>query len=342
MEMRTIIQVSRDYGISARMLRYYEKIGLIQSTRKEDYAYRVYDETALRRLQQIVILRKLRVSMKQIGVILSEPKAAEAIEIFKRNISELDAEIGALSVIKSILECLAGELERQAHVRLEIDALMDSSVLSIVSTLSLSKNYIKESSTMEELMQADEKLNRLTDRDVRINYLPPSTVAGALGVGDEAEHEADVIMGRFVSDVDLLKIHPGARFYGFNNPIFGKQGEFIQHQYEVWATIPDGLEVSAPLMKKRFTGGLYAVFTSKPVNFDEWKLFGAWLAGSEDFEYDGSRSYRDDASKEFEVRCSGWGCLEDHFNSYNLYGLKSKKHMLSHIDFLIPIKERQR
>lgn len=79
MELQTINQVSKNYGVSARMLRYYEKIGLVQSLRKEDYAYRVYDDTALRRLQQIVILRKLRVSMKQIGVILSEPKAAEAI-----------------------------------------------------------------------------------------------------------------------------------------------------------------------------------------------------------------------------------------------------------------------
>ncbi|OGO91310.1 MAG: hypothetical protein A2Y17_05020 [Clostridiales bacterium GWF2_38_85] len=47
MELQTINQVSKEYGVSARMLRYYEKIGLIQSLRKEDYAYRVYDDIAL-------------------------------------------------------------------------------------------------------------------------------------------------------------------------------------------------------------------------------------------------------------------------------------------------------
>lgn len=55
MELQTLNQVSKMYGVSARMLRYHEQIGLIESLRKEDYAYRVYDEDALRRLQQIII-----------------------------------------------------------------------------------------------------------------------------------------------------------------------------------------------------------------------------------------------------------------------------------------------
>ena len=42
------------------MLRYYEQVGLITSLRKDDYAYRVYDETAIGRLRQVIVLRKLR------------------------------------------------------------------------------------------------------------------------------------------------------------------------------------------------------------------------------------------------------------------------------------------
>jgi len=66
MELQTVIQVSKTFGISAQMLRYYERNGLIQSSRKDDYAYRVYDEDAIKRLQQIVILRKLQIPVKQI------------------------------------------------------------------------------------------------------------------------------------------------------------------------------------------------------------------------------------------------------------------------------------
>ena len=70
MELQTVSHVSKTLGISAQMLRYYERSGLVKSLRKEDYAYRVYDNENIRRLQQIVILRKLQISMKEIKNIL--------------------------------------------------------------------------------------------------------------------------------------------------------------------------------------------------------------------------------------------------------------------------------
>ncbi|MEG0661630.1 MAG: MerR family transcriptional regulator [Anaerorhabdus sp.] len=44
MNTNTITQVSKSLGISTRMLRYYEQVGLISSYKKDDYAYRMYDE----------------------------------------------------------------------------------------------------------------------------------------------------------------------------------------------------------------------------------------------------------------------------------------------------------
>ena len=61
-----IRDVSNKYDISARTLRYYEQIGLITSHRSDDYAYRLYDEHTLQRLEQILILRKLNISIKDI------------------------------------------------------------------------------------------------------------------------------------------------------------------------------------------------------------------------------------------------------------------------------------
>ncbi len=43
-ELIKIRDVSTKYDISARSLRYYEDMGLITSTRSDDYAYRLYDE----------------------------------------------------------------------------------------------------------------------------------------------------------------------------------------------------------------------------------------------------------------------------------------------------------
>ena len=315
MELQTINQVSKMYDISTRMLRYYEQAGLISSLRKEDYAYRVYDETAIKRLQQIIILRKLRIPMKQISIILDQPEAAEAIEIFKQNIDGLDDEISALSTIRDILIRLVNELQKMTNIRLEIGMTFDSSILSIVNLLTLSKNHIKESIKMEDLSNANEKLSLINDKDVRIIYLPSAAVASFRSLGDDPEDEADNVMGKFTEDAELFRINPGARLYGFNNPdtVDGKH----KHGYEVWATIPDNFDVPEPLVKKSFVGGLYAAYTSKPTDFKEWKLFHNWLSANVDFEYDKREPFGMD------------GCLEEHFNSYNLYGLKNKKHILS-------------
>jgi DNA-binding transcriptional MerR regulator len=149
MELHTINQVSKTYGISTRMLRYYEEIGLINSLRKDDYAYRVYDNATLSRLQQIIVLRKLRIPVKHIGAILENPHTSEAMDIFMKNIRETEAEINALSKIRDILVQLMGELGQSSNSLMDSGFLTDSSALSIAKTLSLSKNLIKESATME-------------------------------------------------------------------------------------------------------------------------------------------------------------------------------------------------
>ena len=48
MGLKTINHVSKDYGTSAGTLRYYERAELIRSGRKEDYAYRLYDEAFIK------------------------------------------------------------------------------------------------------------------------------------------------------------------------------------------------------------------------------------------------------------------------------------------------------
>ena len=46
----------RGLGISSRMLRYFEQLGLVKACVYRGMPTRVYDETAVRRLRQIIIL----------------------------------------------------------------------------------------------------------------------------------------------------------------------------------------------------------------------------------------------------------------------------------------------
>ena len=300
-QIQIVSTVSKNLGISRRMLRYYE----------------------------------------QIREILNNHAAVSIIEIFERNIRELDEQVTALSTVKLILRHLVGELQEKANMRLQLDYLGDTSVFSIVESISLPKNILQGENAMDDLNTANEQLGKLTDRDIRMIPLPPSAVASALGFGDNTEDTADAIMGKFKNDV-LMGMNRGASFYGFNNPEFTPDGELVQHKYEVWATIPDDLQVPASLIRKHFDGGLYIAYTSKPVNFDDWKKVKEWLDNNDEFEYDNSWAYRQDKLTDKMFGGSGWGCLEEHFNSYNIYGLKDKKHVITHIDFLVPIREKQR
>lgn len=62
--LKTITQVTKAFGISARMLRYYEQLGLIQSQRVQGYSYRVYDRDARERINQILILLWLLINTR--------------------------------------------------------------------------------------------------------------------------------------------------------------------------------------------------------------------------------------------------------------------------------------
>ena len=68
--MKTVAQVSRLTGISVRTLHHYDAIGLLKPSRIRDAGYRLYDETALKRLQTILLFRELEFPLKQIKVIL--------------------------------------------------------------------------------------------------------------------------------------------------------------------------------------------------------------------------------------------------------------------------------
>lgn len=61
-------------GISVRTLQYYDEIGLFHPTSLTDAGYRLYDDKALEKLQQILFFKELDFSLKDIKHIMSDPK----------------------------------------------------------------------------------------------------------------------------------------------------------------------------------------------------------------------------------------------------------------------------
>ena len=72
--MRTVNEVSKLTGVSIRTLQYYDNIGLLKPTEYTEAGYRLYDEEALERLQQILLFRELEFPLKEIKDIIYNPK----------------------------------------------------------------------------------------------------------------------------------------------------------------------------------------------------------------------------------------------------------------------------
>ena len=71
--MRTVHEVSGLAGVSIRTLQYYDKIGLLRPAGYTDAGYRLYDDTDLERLQQILLFRELEFPLKEIRKIMESP-----------------------------------------------------------------------------------------------------------------------------------------------------------------------------------------------------------------------------------------------------------------------------
>ncbi len=79
--MRTVKEVSKFTGVSVRTLHYYDAIGLLKPAKVTEAGYRMYDDTDISRLQNILMFRELQFTLKEIKMILDSPdfNAEEAI-----------------------------------------------------------------------------------------------------------------------------------------------------------------------------------------------------------------------------------------------------------------------
>ncbi|MEV4159149.1 HEAT repeat domain-containing protein [Nonomuraea dietziae] len=65
--------VARRSGVSARMLRHYDSLGLVRPTGRTEAGYREYSSEDIRRIFHIEILRSLGLSLREVGRALDDP-----------------------------------------------------------------------------------------------------------------------------------------------------------------------------------------------------------------------------------------------------------------------------
>lgn len=71
--MKTVKDVSEITGVSIRTLRYYDEIDLLKPTELTEAGYRLYDNKALEKLQEIMFFRELEIPLIDIKKIMDNP-----------------------------------------------------------------------------------------------------------------------------------------------------------------------------------------------------------------------------------------------------------------------------
>ncbi len=105
-------QASKASGISTKMIRHYEEVGLLSATKRSLSGYRMFNENDLHILVFIRHSRDLGFSIKKIQELLSlwlnKDRASEQVkEIAMQHIVELENKIQALKSMKEELNDLA-------------------------------------------------------------------------------------------------------------------------------------------------------------------------------------------------------------------------------------------
>lgn len=98
-------------GVSAKMIRYYESIGLIAAAHRTDSGYRQYSDNEVQALRFIKRARDLGFSIERIKTLLGlwgdrGRKSADVKKLARQYIAELDQDIEKLQSIRNELEHL--------------------------------------------------------------------------------------------------------------------------------------------------------------------------------------------------------------------------------------------
>ena len=136
MELTSIRDVSQSFGVSTRTLRYYEEVGLLQSTREADGSFRAYDEEALRQLKQILILRALRLPLKQIRTILQGGELAASLRLLEQHAQVIGQEMDLLQTILAALDEVTAHLRATGQLTAPTAPIDDQTARKLVRALS--------------------------------------------------------------------------------------------------------------------------------------------------------------------------------------------------------------
>ncbi len=280
-----IKDVSSKYDITARTLRYYEDMGLLSSIRGEDYKYRMYDEDAIIRLEQILILRKLNISIKDIQRVFSTSGSNAVLDVLGKKVQNIDDEVALLHELKEIVLDFIHEIEQVNFTDTSDIKLLYSKAKDIETQL-VSIDYIGKPSNINRLIEITDKLDNKIP-DVMVVKIPKfKAVTSGIHTWEEM----------FKKGGYMYQLWQHAHLY---KPIIFDCLDFLllKNDKAEWiCAVKDGVTESdiGPFKLVDFSGGLYAMAVS--IDEDDESIIKVeekicrWIERT-NFELDRSRDF---------------------------------------------------
>ena len=278
-----IKDVSSKYDVTARTLRYYEDMGLLHSTRSDDYAYRMYDENAVRRLEQILILRKLNISIKDIQRVFKASSSDVVLEVLGKKVQNIDEEVALLHELKEIVLGFIDEIEQVNFSDNSDIKLLYNKAKEIEKRL-ISIDYIGKPSKINRLLEITQRLDKKIP-DIMVVRIPRFR---AVTVGEQSWEDMFKNGGYMYQLWQHVHLYKNVIFDCFDFLLFkNDKAEWI---CAVKDNVADA-DVS-PFKLIDFQGGLYAMAVSIDEDKDSLQKVedkvGRWIE-STNFEFDKGR-----------------------------------------------------
>ena len=105
----SVCELARLSGVTARTLRWYDRIGLLKPSRVGGNGYRYYSESEVNRLQHILYYRALGLELRRIAELLDDP-AFDRLSALRGHLEMLEQERRRVdALIASVRRCIQAE-----------------------------------------------------------------------------------------------------------------------------------------------------------------------------------------------------------------------------------------
>ena len=219
--MMTVNDVSKLTGVSIRTLQYYDTIGLLKPNGHTEAGYRLYDDTALERLQQILLFKELEFSLKEIKSMINAPD-------FDRN-KAMEQQIELLTMKKEHLENL---IDFARKIKTTGVKNMDFTVFDTKKIDEYAKRAREQWGQTPEYREYEEKTKDWTNQDqqnVMKNFMLIFAEFGKMRTEDPASEKVQC-------EVKKLQNFISEHFYQCSNEVlsglgqmYASGGEFTQN-----------------------------------------------------------------------------------------------------------------